>query len=88
MDKVIWKVWLENKKSLLQINVVCPKEEMLFVNYVAPDGTKKHNRLWNGGTGTGTLKLYERSLFGRREKLIDEVYAEGIGCEYGEYCIQ
>lgn len=38
----------------------------------------------NGGNGTGTLKLYKRGLFGK-ETLIDEVYAEGIGCEFGEY---
>ena len=59
---------------------------MLNIKYEAPTGYKKHNRLWNGGNGTGTLKLYKRSLFGRNETLIDEVYAEGIGCEYGEYC--
>ena len=86
MNKVIWKVWLENKKSLLQINVVCPKEEMLFVNYVAPDGTKKHNRLWNGGTGKAILKLYEKKREGL--ELVDVIEARNVGCEYGEYSKQ
>lgn len=57
---------------------------MLNINYEAPTGLKRHNRLWNGGNGTGTLKLYKKGLFGKLT-LIDEVYAEGIGCEYGEY---
>ena len=56
---------------------------MLNINYEAPNGTKKHNRLWNGGNGTGIIKLYERKPTGW--KLIDEVKAEGIGCEYGVY---
>ena len=44
-ENIIWKVWLENKKSLLQINVVCPKKEMILVNYVAPDGTKSTTKI-------------------------------------------
>ena len=58
---------------------------MLLVNYEAPDGTKKHNRLWNGGNGIGTIKLYEKKSDGK-EQLIDEITAKNIGCEYGEYC--
>jgi len=56
------------------------KKDMLLVNYEAPDGQKRHNRLWNGGNGTGTVTLY------RHGKLIDRLHAENIGCEYGEYC--
>ena len=50
---------------------------MLHINYEAPTGLKRHNRLWNGGNGTGVLKLYKRR-FGR-EILIDEILAENIG---------
>ena len=56
---------------------------MLLINYEAPTGLKRHNRLWNGGNGTGVLKLYKRR-FGR-DILIDEIEARNIGCEYGEY---
>ena len=85
-DEIHWHVLQTTRNAKLDTQIRCAKKEMLNISYEAPTGYKKHNRLWNGGTGTGTLKLYERSLFGRREKLIDEVYAEGIGCEYGEYC--
>ena len=52
---------------------------MLLINYESPDGKKRHNRLWNGGNGVGTIYLY------KGKKLIDEIWAENIGCEYGEY---
>lgn len=84
-EEIKWHVVQTTFNSKLDTVVTCRKEEMLNINYEAPTGFKKHNRLWNGGTGTGILKLYRRSLFGK-EELIDEVYAEGIGCEYGEYC--
>ena len=52
---------------------------MLLVNYEAPNGKKLHNRLWSGGNGVGEISLYHRN------KLIDRIHAENIGCEYGEY---
>ena len=85
-DEIHWHVLQTTKNAKLDTQIRCYKKDMLNIRYEAPTGYKKHNRLWNGGNGTGTLKLYERSLFGRNEKLIDEVYAEGIGCEFGEYC--
>ena len=63
--------------------VYCRKSDMLLVNYEAPDGTKKHNRLWNGGNGWGIIKLYDK-IDGELQ-LADEVEATHIGCEYGEY---
>ena len=56
---------------------------MLLVNYESPDGAKLHNRLWNGGNGVGVIRLWERT--GEGLKLIDEIEATHIGCEYGEY---
>ena len=60
-------------------DITCEKKDMLFVNYESPDGAKRHNRLWNGGNGTGTIQLFEG------DRLIDRIHAENIGCEYGEY---
>ena len=82
-DEVRWKVWMENSKSLIKVDIRCKKKEMLLVNYESPDGAKRHDRLWNGGTGTGIIRLYEKRHFGL--KLIDVIEAKNIGCEYGEY---
>lgn len=56
---------------------------MLRVNYEAPDGSKKHNHLWNGGNGTGTVRLYDKT--DGKLALVDEIEATHVGCEYGEY---
>lgn len=77
-----WKVKASNRDSMIKLIVTCPKEEMLFINYEAPNGKKLHNRLWNGGTGTGKLKLYHKD--GQEYKLIDIVEFANTGCEYGE----
>jgi hypothetical protein len=56
---------------------------MLLVNYEAPDGSKKHNHLWNGGNGRGTVKLYDK-IDGELVP-VDEIEVSHTGCEYGEY---
>ena len=82
-EVVVWHVRQENIHAVMETEVFCRKKDMLFVNYEAPDGSKKHNRLWNGGTGWGTVKLYDK----KDGELIpvDVIEADHIGCEYGEY---
>jgi len=83
-EEIQWYVNQTTRSARLETRITCPKKEMLNINYESPDGHKRHNRLWNGGTGKGVLKLYRRSPSGR-ETLIDEIIATEIGCEYGEY---
>ena len=82
-EQVIWHVKQENTHAVMETEVFCNKKDMLFVNYEAPDGIKRHNRLWNGGNGWGCVKLYDKTEDGL--KLVDEIEATHIGCEYGEY---
>ncbi len=82
-DVVVWHVRQENIYGAMETEVFCRKADMLFVNYEAPDGTKRHNRLWNGGNGWGTVKLYDKK--DGEFVLVDEIEATHIGCEYGEY---
>ena len=77
--QIVWHVDQKAGKYRMISDITCEKKDMLFVNYEAPDGQKRHNKLWNGGNGVGVIKLYEG------DKLIDEVEAKHIGCEYGEY---
>ena len=60
-------------------DITCEKDDMLLINYEAPNGKKQHNKLWNGGNGIGTIRLYKHN------KLIDEIIAKNVGCEYGEF---
>lgn len=78
-DQILWHVEQKTWRNKYIIDVTCNKKDMLLVNYESPNGKKRHNRLWNGGNGIGVIKLYHRG------KLIDEIEAKNIGCEYGEY---
>lgn len=82
--EIRWYVRQETTKYLMETFITCKKEDMLLVNYESPDGKKRHNRLWNGGTGTGNVKLLKKS-FGGKLHLIDDITVNHIGCEYGEY---
>ncbi|WP_092561004.1 tocopherol cyclase family protein [Anaeromicropila populeti] len=78
-----WTITASNRNSVMKLSLECPIEEMLFINYEAPNGKKLHNRLWNGGTGYGTIKLYQKQ--GKDKVLIDHIEIRNAGCEYGEY---
>lgn len=82
-ENIIWDVEMTTTKAKIIVHVECPIKDMLLVNYEAPDGVKRHNRLWNGGNGYGNIKLY--SLKDKIPTLIDDVEIKNVGCEYGEY---
>ena len=82
-DEILWHVRQENLHAVMDTQVSCKKKDMLLINYEAPDGSKRHNRLWNGGNGIGRVRLYRKSLRGL--VLLDDIDAGHIGCEYGEY---
>ena len=82
-EEVIWHVRQENIHAVMETEVRCRKKDMLLINYEAPDGSKKHNRLWNGGNGVGTVRLFDK-VDGILQ-LVDEIEVSHIGCEYGEY---
>lgn len=75
----------ETISAIMETEITCDKSKMLLVNYEAPNGTKKHNRLWNGGHGQGTVRLYKKRLFSK-PLLVDDIKVGHTGCEWGEYC--
>ena len=76
---VNWKIEQRTLLYRMVADFRCPKNEMLLINYRDPDGKMLHKRLWNGGTGFGTIELY------RGKRLIDKIKARNVGCEYGDY---
>lgn len=82
-NELIWEIHTQNRTSEMEIYCTCPKGEMLLINYEAPDGSKRHNRLWNGGTGSGSIKLYKKDK--KQRILIEDMTFIDAGCEYGEY---
>ena len=82
-DRVVWHVEQETFTARLVTDIECPKDEMLLIRYEAPDGQARHTRLWNGGTGSGRVQLFERDGF--EWQLVDDLDVAHVGCEYGEY---
>lgn len=80
---LVWHVEQETFTARLITDIECPKADMLLIRYEAPDGQARHTRLWNGGTGTGRVQLYERNE--HDWVLIDDIDVAHVGCEYGEY---
>lgn len=82
--QIIWYVKQQTLRYVMETYVTCQKSDMLLVNYESPDGQKRHNRLWNGGTGVGSVKLSKKIGHGQL-RLIDDIIVKHIGCEFGEY---
>jgi len=76
---VIWHIDQRTLFNRMVTDISCRKSTMLNMNYESPDGKRRFRKLWSGGTGSGTVKIYR---FG---KLIDNIAATNVGCEYGEY---
>lgn len=81
--KMKWHVIQQTRKYIMETDVSCDISDMLLVNYEDPLGMKKHNNLYNGGTGVGRILLYKKK--GKSKILIDDITATHIGCEYGEF---
>lgn len=77
--EIVWHIEQRTWNTQMITDIACKKVDMLWVNYEAPTGEKRHNRLWNGGNGYGTIKLY------KNHHLIDEIEVKNVGCEYGEF---
>lgn len=80
---IVWHIETHTPKAKAIIDCECPKGEMLLINYEAPNGLKRHNRLWNGGTGTGRIRLFDK--VDGISVLVDDIDFKNAGCEYGEY---
>jgi hypothetical protein len=85
---VVWRVQQETPVAKVQVEVVCEKKDMLKIRYESPDGKFRHKNLWNGGNGTGKIKLYKKRISIKNKwewELVDMIEAKNVGCEYGEF---
>lgn len=95
-DKIKWKVLQETPVSKMETEILCPKVEMLLVSYKDNDGQLRHQKVYRGGEGQGTIKLYNKTLTANAKsrkskwewKLVDEIQCENVICEYGVFVEQ
>ena len=81
--KLLSAFWYEGKPYEFNFSKFWTFTRTKFDFEETPDGTKRHNNLWNGGNGRGTVKLWEKK--GGKLVLIDDMTFTHCGCEYGEY---
>lgn len=78
----IWHVEQWDKKVKIVTDIRCAKRDMLFIQYETPNGEKMHKKLYNGGNGFGTLRIYRIE---NKKDILEETYdCYNVGCEYGE----
>jgi hypothetical protein len=80
-EEHLWTVEARSPSHRLEVEVRCRRNDMLLMRYQSPDGQRRHDRLWNGGTGYGEARLYER---GNSSRPIDTIVLGHVGCEWGE----
>ena len=86
--EIVWQIEQETPTAKALVEIKCPKDRMLKIRYEAPDGSFRHKNLWNGGEGTGSIKLYEKKISLKNKwewELQDELLTAHVGCEYGVY---
>ena len=54
--QIIWHVEQETPLHRMVTDVTCEKKDMLLINYEAPDGAKRHNRLPERFQNSGRLR--------------------------------
>ncbi len=78
--EALWHIEGYNKKYRFDMHIKTPLDEMMEINYEAPNGLKLHNHLLNGGTGVGTLIIKNK-----KNDILDEIEFKHTGCEYGVF---
>lgn len=77
-----WTVVAETPRHRLEVDLTCRRDEMLLMRYQSPDGARRHQRLWNGGTGRGEARLIDK---GAPERVLEVMAIGHAGCEWGTY---
>ena len=44
-DQIIWKVIQTTFRARMAVQISCPKDEMLWINYESPDGRKRQENV-------------------------------------------
>lgn len=70
-SRFIWQIKAQNLTGMVSMNIRCPKEKMLFLQYHDPSGSaagtgKNLPPLWSGGEGLGVIDLYRITSEGRQ----------------------
>ena len=83
-DEVVWEIASSSPRHRVELDFRCAKADMILLRIEDPRGRQRHNRLWNGGTASGVLRLFAREGL-RRWRLVETLQGSMAACEYGHY---
>lgn len=75
-----WSITAENKKNLLDVEIVCKKKNMIEKRYMNPKGNLSHKNFRSGGNGSGEIRLYKK--VNKTLELLEHARVENCCCEY------
>lgn len=75
-----WEASADNGRNKIEISAFAPKEKFMDLAFATPTGEIFHD--YEALYGEVTVKLYKRELF--NWKLIETLYSDAAGIEYGE----
>ncbi|MCR5620534.1 MAG: hypothetical protein K6G18_01640 [Treponema sp.] len=79
--KLHWSVSMNNRKYIIDVDIVCNAEQMFVRDYECPEGNRKVLKLIGGGSGMGEVKVYRRI---RKDlELLEDLHVESCLCEFG-----
>lgn len=79
--KLHWSVSMNNRKYVIDVDIVCKAEQMFVRDYETPEGNRKVLKLIGGGSGTGEIKIYRRVK--KDLELLEDVHVGNCLCEFG-----
>ena len=81
-EKVHWSVSVSNKKYVIDLEIFCNTNSMFVRDYECPSGNRKLMKILGGGTGIGSIKLFQRIK--KNLVQLEEATVNNTLCEYGQ----
>lgn len=78
----IWQIAAWNKDAVIKVTAGCLSEDMMTMNYEAPNGARPKTPVLAAGSGDGKILLYRRVPGGK--ELIDTLVMENVFCEFNK----
>jgi tocopherol cyclase len=81
-EKLHWAVSTDDKKWVIDIDIMCQTKQLSIRNIECPEGGRKVMKILCGGTGTGEIRLYRHVK--KNLELIEDAHVANALCEYGQ----
>lgn len=78
--RLVWQIVAQNRDIIVKVSGYCLQEDLMPLQYEAPDGSCPRIPLQGAGNGTGTVLIYRKTPTGKQ--LLDTLSMEHALCLY------